>query len=274
MSTSGHAVSPPFDHRPGGSVLDRPGDNLEEAEAAYKRVAPEALALTELQLSAHNVDIVAASSVILGVAHRVVTFREAIAAEFATFDIRNVDCLVDRAKAAWYVAITTSPAAEPEVRELEPLLGECAALRERFLAWAAGLVHAKHFEQAAIDAIKRGAGKKDLAGDVVALASLYRRKWADIRGMCGVTEADLDRAARIGADVFASVARCEQRSASNEAERSRRLHVRRFWTLADRSYRQCRRAILYLRYDEGDGESIAPSLRRNSGPRRRTSPPA
>jgi hypothetical protein len=45
------------------------------------------------------------------------------------------------------------------------------------------------------------------------------------------------------------------------------LRVRRAWTLLDRAYTQCRRALGFLRFEDGDADTLAPSLRRNSGPR-------
>ena len=73
------------------------------------------------------------------------------------------------------------------------LIDECAALRSTLLVWAAPLVHAGKFDQAAIDRIKEGSGNKDTPSDVVALVALYRSKWDQIKGICGVTEEQLDR---------------------------------------------------------------------------------
>jgi hypothetical protein len=51
--------------------------------------------------------------------------------------------------------------------------------------------------------------------------------------------------------------------------------VRRAWTLLDRAYNQCRRALNYLRFDDEDADTLAPSLRRNTGkPQPTDRPPA
>lgn len=241
---------------------NEPLKDLEDAEAAYKRVEPEATALTEDQFTALNVDVIAATSIILGVAPRILAFRERIAS-LPEFNMRHVDGLEDYAKGAWYAVITNLP--EPEPSDFQAMFDECATLRNKLLTWALPLVLAKKFEQQAIDKIKEGSGNKDVPSDVVALVVLYRSKWDDIRSMCGVTEEELARGAAIAPSVFASVSRRENQTLPSQAGGS--LRVRRFWTLADRSYDQCQRAINYLQHGVGDAAVIAPSLRRNAGGR-------
>jgi hypothetical protein len=236
--------------------------DLEDAAAAYKRVEPDALALTEDQLSTLNVDVVSATSIILGVVSRVMTYRARME-KLPEFDLRTVDGLGDRAKAAWYAAVTNMPAPEP--KDFQNLLDEATTLRQHLLTWADPLVHAKKFDQAAIDQIKEGSGYKDIASDVVALVALYRSKWSEVSAMCGVTDAELERGAVLGPAVFANVSRRENKTLPSLSDGS--LKVRRFWTLADRAYDQCQRAIAYFEWGVADLASIAPTLRRSSGTR-------
>lgn len=245
-----------------------PLKGVEDAEAAYKRMEPQATALTEGQFAAANVDIVGATSIILGVCGRIRTFRERMA-KLPEFDIRHVDELEDRAKAAWYAVVTNLPAPEP--KDFQAMFDECVALRSTLLVWAAPLVHAGKFEQSAIDKIKEGSGNKDIPSDVVALVALYRSRWEEIKGICGVTEAQLERGATIAPVVFATISRRENKAAYSQSDGA--LRVRRFWTLADKAYSECRRAIQFLQWDAGDADSITPSLRRNAGPRGSTQAP-
>ena len=239
-----------------------PLKGIEDAEAAFKRVEPDALALPEEQFSSVNLDIVGATSIILGVLDRVLPFRERMA-KLPEFDIRNVDCLEDRAKAAWYAYVVNLP--EPEPRDFQPLFEECKTLRTTLLAWAEPLVFVGQFEKSSIDKIKEGSGHKDIPSDVVALVSLYRSKWDTIKNMCGVLEAHLERGATIAPIVFATIARRENRALYIQTEGAQR--VRRFWTLADRSYNQCQRALQYLLWGSDDAKMILPSLRRNQSTR-------
>jgi hypothetical protein len=242
------------------SEVTAPLKGFEEAEAAFKRMEPDAMALTEEQFAPMNVDVVGATSVILGVVGRVLPFRERIA-KLSDFDIRHVDQLEDRAKAAWFAFVTNLP--EPEPKDFQALFEECKVLRATMLAWAEPLVLEGHFERKSVDKIKEGSGNKDIPSDVVSLVTLFRSKWETVRGICGVTGAQLDRGAAIAPVVFATVARRENKTATSKTDGSQR--VRRFWTLADRSYAQCERAINYLEFDNGGAAAILPKLRRNTG---------
>jgi hypothetical protein len=236
-----------------------PLQDLEDAEKAYERVKPELEALTADDLAAMNVDLVSATSIALGVSERIVSHRERMAS-LPEFDVRHVDKLVDYAKAAWYVYVTNLPAPEPA--EGPQLLNEVVELRAKMLMWAAPLVGAGKLDAAAIARIKEGSGNKDAAGDLVALVGLYRARWEDVKSICGVTEQDLTRGAEIGPAVFAMISRREfQTSSISDGS----LRVRRAWTLLDRAYSQCRRALSFLRFEEEDADTLAPSLRRNQG---------
>jgi hypothetical protein len=236
--------------------------DLEEAEVAYNRVKAEIEALNATDLAAFNVDVVSATSIALGVADRIVTFRERMA-KLPEFEIRHLDRLVDYAKAAWYLYVTNLPV--PEAGDAANLIEEVSKLRAKLLMWAAPLVFAGKFEESAIARIKEGSGNKDAPSDLVALVGLYRSKWEEIKSMCGVTEEDLTRGAQIGPAVFALVSRREATTSTSTPEGN--LRVRRAWTLLDRAYTQCRRALQFLRAEEGDADLIAPNLRKNSGTR-------
>jgi hypothetical protein len=234
--------------------------DLRGAEEAFVRVQAELEALSANELAHMNVDVVSATSVALGVAERIRTFRERMAL-LPEFDVRHVDGLIDYALAAWYVYATNLPA--PDREDATELLSEVNALRSKLLMWAAPLAGSGMFEPAAVEKIREGGGHKDALSDLLALVGLYRSKWDAVRGMCGVTESDLARAAEIAPTAFALVSRREQRVAGAAVDGA--LRVRRAWTLVDRAYAQCRRAIAYLRWEEGDVDVIAPNLRRNSG---------
>jgi hypothetical protein len=239
-----------------------PFQDLEAAELAYERVKGEIESLDATDLAAFNVDVVSATSIALGVAERILTFRDRMS-KLPEFDIRCIDNLVDYAKAAWYIYVTNLPIPEPA--DAANLIEEVAKLRAKLLMWAAPLVGAGKFDESAVAKIKEGSGSKDAPSDLVALVGLYRSKWEEVKDMCGVTEEDLARGAQIGPALFALVSRREAKSSTSTPEGT--LRVRRAWTLLDRAYTQCRRALQFLRAEEGDADIIAPSLRKNSGTR-------
>jgi len=235
---------------------------LEDACRAYERVAHAIDAVNTAGLSPQNLDLMAALSVVIGVAPGLLRYRDRML-KLPEFDIRHVDLLTDYATATWYLHVTNF--AEPsDARGLED---QVAPLRAKLLVWAAPLAHSGIFSQAAVDQIREGSGIRDAAGDLVALTALYREHWNQVRGICGVTEEELDLAARLGSAVYSIASRRENAPASpSEAA----LRVRKAWTLTDRAYSQCRRALAFLRYDENDVDILCPSLRRNAGHRRGT----
>jgi hypothetical protein len=241
--------------------------DFSDASGAVARVEPKALALKEEDLTSMNVDVVAAASIIIGVVGRVFAYRPRMA-KLGGWDLDNVDNLADYANAALYVAATNMP--EPTVKEFEVTLDEATILRGDYLTWAVPLVRAGKFEQAALDLIKEGAGNKDIAADVISLTALYRAKWDEVKSICGITEAQLERGAVLGPGLFAMVSRRENKLQPSYSDGS--LRVRRFWTLADLAYDQCQRAIAFIEWGVGDLTVIAPYLR--PGSRFRSSPTA
>lgn len=239
-----------------------PLQDLESAETAYNRVKAELEALTTEELAPINTDIVSATSIALGVADRILEHRDRMA-KLPEFEIKHVDNLKDYAKAAWFAYVTNLPAPDPQ--ELTQYIEEVTALRGKFLMWATPLVGSGKFDDVAIAKIREGSGFKDAASDLVALVGLYRSKWEEIKNMCGVTEEELTRASEIAPAVFGMVSRREFQNQNRLTDGA--LRVRRAWTLLDRAYNNCRRGLNFLRYQEGDADSLAPSLRRNAGNR-------
>ena len=87
------------------------------------------------------------------------------------------------------------------------------------------------------------------------LVALYRSRWSEVADFRVVTEQELVRAGESAAKVFALVSRRENPEFASTADAS--LRVRRAWTLVDRAYDQCRRALQYLRHDQGDADVIS-----------------
>lgn len=235
--------------------------DLEDCQRALERVQARIDAVSPDKLSAMNVDLLAATAIAIGVAHVILAMRESIAV-LPNFDISNVNNLPDYAKATWFLVITNFPNAEaPDQMEQEVL-----PLRNKLLTWAQPLAQSGHFNQAAIDKIREGYGIRDAAGDLVALATLYRSVWGVVRGICAITEADLQRASEIGPAVYAAACRRENGPTLSPPEAT--LRIRKAWTLLDTAYAQCRRAVAYLRHAEDDVDTLVPNLRRNPGPKR------
>lgn len=236
--------------------------DLEDARLAYERVRPEIEAQDPRNLSAINVDTNSAASVALGVAPHVLTLRD-LAAQLPGFEVRCIDNLEDYAKAVWFLGVTNLPTGSPT--DVGKMVEEVLALRGKFMLWGEPLAACGKFSRASLDMIKEGGGFKDAAGDTVAFVAMYRSAWDEVRSMCGVTEEDLDRAAEVGPALFATLSR---RDNELPTPTESGLRLRQAWTLLDRAYGQCQRAVSYLRWNDGDADTYAPSLRRNSGTRK------
>lgn len=234
--------------------------DMEDIQQSIARVAPELDAIDASDLAPLNVDLVSATSIALGVADRVRSYRDRMA-KLPEFDLANVDKLVDYAKATYGLYLDNQP--PPAPAEAEALMREASDLRAKLLVWSVPLVAAKHFDEASVASIRSGSGNKDIPADLIQLVTLYRRSWAAVQAICGVTEQDLERAAALGPAVFAMLSRRDQSNEKPGADGS--LRLRRAWTRLDRAYAQCRRAIAFLRFAEGDVDEIAPNLRRNPG---------
>lgn len=241
--------------------------NLEEAHRASERLAREIDAVPEDALTPQNVEMVTALSIAMSVNPVLQTYRPAMV-EMPGFQPRWIDSMSDYARATWFLYVNNFPQTESPSQLEEQL----PPLRSKLMTWAIPLAQAGIFSQTTIDKIREGTGPRDAAGDVVALVTLYRSHWDQVRNMCGVTEEDLDRASRIAPAVFAAVARRETEPATPPAQSA--LRLRKSWTLLDRAYTQCRRALGYIRYFEGDVDTLLPSLRRSNSPRRTPEAPA
>lgn len=235
-----------------------------ELEQAYARVAAELEQVAEARLSPLNVDLLHASSVALAVAERLVPLRDELA-KLHDFDLRHIDRLADYARTAWFLHLMRPVPARP--RFIAEARREAEALRSKLLVWAKPFVASGVFDAELVASIRKRRRFEDHAADLVALSQLYRGAWERVRGKCDVSEADLTRAAELGPMLFAWRSRREHAPDPELAEHMRCL--RRAWTLLDRAYAQCRRAVVYLRFDHGDADQIVPGLRHNKGGTRR-----
>jgi len=236
--------------------------DFEDSQLAFKRVESEIVEQSPNDLSPYNVELLSATSTVTGALSRVMAYRER-ASKLIEFDVKNFDKLPDYTKATFYLYVTNLPA--PALDDEKALIDEANSLRAKFMMWAHPLAASGRLNPDAIAKIKDGTGNLNNAADLVALASLFRAHWDDVKNMCGVTEQDLDRASKVGPAVFALLSR---RGFKAPALPEVALRVRQAFTLMDRAYDQCRRAIQFFQYDEGDADEIAPSLRRNAGPRK------
>ncbi|WP_437994040.1 hypothetical protein [Sorangium sp. So ce145] len=101
-------------------------------------------------------------------------------------------------------------------------------------------------------------GYIDTANDLVAFSALFTASWSEVTGRTAATEEEVRRAGEIGPQILAALGVREHGKSPGPTEAADRRA--RALSLLVHAYDQTRRAIAYLRRDEGDADSIAPSL--------------
>ena len=212
-----------------------------------------------------NLDIPTTVSIVLGAKPKLLSLRIPIGLALPGFDISHVDNLEDLALAL-YDAHFQVLAAGTTPNELRGLYDEGATLRDFFRADTTVLRKRELLDAALIDACTWLAGYKNLASDLGILVTVLRAQGPEILDKCATTSTELDRAEKISMALLRYVGLREQAPTTVAAKIDLRA---RAFTLLTRSYDQVRRAVTYLRWDEDDADTVAPSLyagkRRKSG---------
>lgn len=229
---------------------------LPRLREALERVRPEMAALDASKLKPINLDIQSATATVRGSLAEILLVRPQIVAQVPGFDISQLDKLETYALALLQAnathLVSTSP---PEA--LASLAEEGAKLRTTLLSDATALANRRIINDASLDNLKGPVGYRNLSSDILSLATLLRGNWSVIASKSCVTEAELDRAEVVADQLNEAYGIHEQGPA---ALATYALERQQAYTLFVNAYDQVRRAISFLRWDNGDVESIAPSL--------------
>jgi len=225
------------------------------AADAFAKIEPELAALTPEELAPLPEDLQGVVAAALASAPRIHGFRDAIVAELPNHPIEKLDKLESYAHAARYAHLVhmysdTSP------EQAKALIDEATKLRDGLLIGAEALAHRNLLVADAVAHIRKGHGNADLAGDLVALATLFKEGWGKVASKTAVEKQEIDRAAELGPAVLVANAAKKHagKSVDTDAQRARA------YTLLLQAHESCRQALTYLRWKEGDADTIAPSL--------------
>lgn len=232
-----------------------------EAAAAFTKIEPELADLRPDEIARVNLDIPRAVGVAVAAVPHIASLRPQIAAELPALSLRHIDEVGTYALGAWYAHVVAYPEAQGghQSPEVSLLLEEAAAVRERLLVGAEALAHAGHLDPGAVATIRSGKGHVDRASDLVALAALYHGSWDRISQKTAVERGDVDRAAELGPKILVALGGRERPTGAASPSDPLDRRARAF-TLFARAYDTCRRAIHHLRWNEGDADTIVPSL--------------
>jgi hypothetical protein len=222
---------------------------------AVQKVRPQMDALEPDDLLTINLDPLAAASTALGALPRILPFRRELLG-LPGFDIKHLDNLETYALASTQTQTVFLGSSMPPER-LADLVDEATRLREQLLSDATALAHRGLLNSAKLSTLKGSVGFRNVASDVLTLANMIRGNWATVSGKTGVTEVELDRAEIIGDRLINDIGVREQAPA---AAPTAAVERQKAYTLFIRAYDQLRRGMIYLRWNEGDADDIAPSL--------------
>jgi hypothetical protein len=222
----------------------------------YNALLPKFQALAAGDVQVVNLDIPSAVTTVLGVTNEVAGFKDQIGKELPLFDVGPILQLESYAMALSHAHTLFAMASAP-VDSLAPMVDEGTTLRETLLADATALVTRNMLNGQQLRDLSGPVGYKNLAFDLQILAALFRENMAQLAGKCATQPAEIQRAEEISASILRTVGLREQGPASIAATQDMRA---RAFTLFAQVYDQARRAISYLRWNEEDADTVAPSL--------------
>jgi hypothetical protein len=232
---------------------------------AFEKSLAAMKALPEEELLRPNVDVPTVIPRILGALPALRSLRPEIARKLPEHDLSLLDHLESFTLALAHAHALTLAASERPAGDLATLNAEASELREGLLADARHLARHKLVDAGRLDDIKGLVGYRQVAFDLLALATLLRQGWSAISGKTPLTVEQLDRAEHLARQIIDLLAAREQQGES--ATEAVQLRQRAF-TLFFRAYTETKRAVTYLRWNEDDVETFCPSLFNNRRGRR------
>lgn len=234
-----------------------------QAQASFERMRPRYIALPRSQLLRINLDFTPTIGTALAACPRILALRPEMEKMY-DFNLEVVDCLEDAALGLEYTHSQVVACAHPP-DDLQDLHREATQTRARLVLdlnslAAHGIVDARDLAR-----LTKLTGYKSVIEDIRACIATYRTLLPRIEGRSYFTPEDLNRAEAVVHTMSTLLAK---RSIPPGRE-WKDLRTRAFSLLCS-YYDQARRAVTYLRWNNGDLDSIAPSLykRRNKRPSR------
>jgi hypothetical protein len=225
-------------------------------EEHYTKLLAEAQALPADDVQKVNLDAENAVTTALAVVPVLQRFRENIVTNLKDFNSERFDHLEDYPKAfsvsnSRYLAATNPPDALPDEYEAGQKLRELLHADVTNLI-ARGLIHSN-----ALKDYTGLVGFRNVGMELQLLALILKDHWQSVQGRCGTDLAELENALKLAQRLQRGAGERE----FNPAIVAEYADIRnRLFTLFIRAYDDARRAIAYLRWEEGDADEIAPSL--------------
>ena len=234
------------------AALPHDATNEPASRAAAERLAAEMAGLIDQDTDAVNMDVSAAVTQTLGLWDKFRTYLPAIM-ENKNVDGVRVSKLRDYALNLIYWQGSATYAAAP-ADALTSMIEKGMALRDRTLADLAALANHGVLDSGALTNFRGTNSHRKLAQDLIGLSNLVHERWALIGGKSMISLASMDEAATLGEAILQGLGDRERMPTHSLVQRDKAF------TLFVRAYDEARRAILFLRWHEGDADTILPSL--------------
>lgn len=224
--------------------------------AALSFVRAEAEALADAELKHVCLEVPQVVPAVVGRIPGILALRGAAVRELPLFPIRWMDGLENYALALG-MAHAESAAASAPPAELEAVERDAVALRRQLVTDVRALVARGYIAAEVLEKLRSTRSKEARVFDLLALAQAVRSQWRAVAGKTSITLEELELADSLAL----RLTQLGSQAAATPAAVAAALRLRQqVFTLFVRAYGQVRRAVLYLRHDEGDADEIAPSL--------------
>jgi hypothetical protein len=209
-----------------GPAASKPTSSQRE----YERFLPAAMALPAESVRPLRVDAELAVVNARRGASAVLEKERELRADLPKLSIARIRSL-ERLGLALGFAVAEVRRFAPPPSQVRQMLKRASELRALLLHSADALALAGLLNAAAVAKIHRGSGARDVAGDCVALATLFRDNAARLRGKSPVTAEHLGEAERAGSDLLGVIRPRGARRVPPPALQQARQVRDRFWTL-------------------------------------------
>lgn len=231
-----------------------PGDTS-AFHAAYERRLPEILAVKEEAFVAINLDVHAVVARVIGALSRIKALEQQLQA-LPDADQSLLAGLEDYARATGEAQLRYEFSLAPG-SEIQALNEEAIHKRETLRTDAAALVQRGLLEPDALLGFKGSVGYKNVSFELMGYADVLRNAWPHIAGKTALTLDEIQAAKDLGAQLF-EAAGLRDVAPADVAETAR---IRQqAYSLLFHAYTETRRCVQYLRFNEGDADTIAPSV--------------
>jgi hypothetical protein len=213
-----------------------------------------------------NVDVMIVVTSIIGRMKQIEAMTTVLTSKLKDFDPQLIADLDDYTRAlqhahGLYLQATKSPNA------LQSLLDQAAQQRELLHADAIALAKRNLLNADSFKDVKKTNGHRALIVDLQVLVATFRERWESVKDRTAVRPEELDSTVALIDTLTEAVG---IKDASPAVQQQVTLIRQKAFALVTRAYDQIRAGLIYARREEGDADSIAPSLyvgRSNGGKR-------